>query len=307
MKSQALWQISIPISEAGEDAVSFLFENIFGQPPSIYTHTDSGKTVASVFLERDSQWNSLVKTRFTTDLKALSHFGIEIDLTKLRAKKLPRENWAESWKKHFKPIEIGNALLIKPSWSKRTPRPNQACVVLDPGLSFGTGQHATTLFCLKQLVGQRRKNIAQNFLDIGTGSGILAISAAKLGYAPVQAFDLDPEAVRVSRENMKANGIGKKIVPQQKDLAGLSETSEEKFSLICANLICDVLLRERKKIVNRLARDGSLVLAGILKTQFPEVKGAYETTGLRLAESVVGKEWRSGRFVFPPRRHKQNH
>ena len=137
-----------------------------------------------------------------------------------------REDWAESWKRHFKPIEIGDALLVKPSWSKRRPRKNQAVVILDPGLSFGTGQHPTTAFCLREIVrlklAKERGRLArefktrhhadepsalQSFLDIGTGSGILAIAAAKLGYQPVHAFDFDAEAVRIARANARANRV----------------------------------------------------------------------------------------------------
>ena len=126
-------------------------------------------------------------------------------------KNTPRVDWAESWKRHFQPIEIGDRLLIKPSWSKRRARKNQAVVVLDPGLSFGTGQHPTTEFCLSELVRCGKKKAARSFLDIGTGSGILAITAAKLGYSPVHAFDFDPEAVRTARSNASANGVQNQV------------------------------------------------------------------------------------------------
>ncbi|MEO5801971.1 MAG: 50S ribosomal protein L11 methyltransferase [Verrucomicrobiota bacterium] len=295
----ALLRVSVCISEQAADPVVAILENVFGRAPSVYTNAESRATTASIFLDKSSQWNPSVKTKLLNGLKMIrDESGIEIGSGKIIVKKLPREDWAESWKKHFKPIEIGNALLIKPSWSRQRPLKSQACVVLDPGLSFGTGQHATTLFCLEQMVRCRRLNQPQSFLDIGTGSGILAISAAKLGYFPVYAFDFDPEAVRISQNNAEQNGVGNQVRPVRRDLTQISLQSKTRFDLICANLIYDLLLSEREKIVNRLDRSGSLILAGILKTQFAQVKTAYEKMGMTLKESKVGKEWRSGRFVF---------
>lgn len=294
----ALLQISVSISEEAEEPIGAIFEKLFGRLPSIYFDTETRATTASIFLDKASQWNPSVKAQLLNHLQFLRESGIEVGSGKIIVKKLRREDWAESWKKHFKPIEIGNALLIKPSWSKRKPLKNQACVVLDPGLSFGTGQHATTMFCLEQIVHCRQLEKQQSFLDIGTGSGILAISAAKLRYSPVRAFDFDPEAVRISRTNAQQNGVENQVRPVHRDLTKLSLQSKIKFDLICANLIYDLLLSERKKIVNRLARSGSLILAGILKTQFAQVKIAYEKMGMTLKTSKVGKEWQSGRFVF---------
>ncbi len=294
----SVWQIAVSISEEAEEPVIAIFENLFGKPPSIYTDADTRKTTASLFLTKTSPWNSSVKTQLLNELKLLREFGINVGSAKINFKKLQRQDWAESWKKHFKPIKIGKTLLIKPSWSKLKPQKNQACVILDPGLSFGTGQHATTLFCLEQLVRCRNKNQSQSFLDIGTGSGILAISAAKLGYSPIQAFDFDPESVRVSHANAEQNNVGNQVRPAHRDLTKLPLHSGKRFDLICANLIYDVLLGERRRIVNRLAPTGALILAGILKTQFAQVKITYEKMGMVLVKTRVGKEWQSGHFVF---------
>ncbi len=161
---------------------------------------------------------------------------------------------AESWKRHFKAIEIGKALLIKPSWIKRPACKDQQVVILDPGLSFGTGQHATTSFCLHQIVAAvgrpsqfpiKAKNAAlyrgaatpKSFLDIGTGSGILAIAAVKLGYKPVRAFDFDPECVRVASANARVNHAQWKMKIICDDVMKLSLRPKQKYDLVCANLI----------------------------------------------------------------------
>ncbi|MEO6181856.1 MAG: 50S ribosomal protein L11 methyltransferase [Verrucomicrobiota bacterium] len=293
-----LSQISLSIAEHMEEPVADLLENIFGTPPSIYTDANSRKTTASIFIEKSSQWNSRIKAQLLARLKELRANGIDTGPCKISIKKLQRQDWAESWKKHFQPIQVGDALLIKPSWSRLLPKKNQACVVLDPGLSFGTGQHATTLFCLEQLVHCRRPHAKQSFLDIGTGSGILAISAAKLGYSPIRALDFDPESVRISRTNAAKNKVENLVHPICQDLTQLPLESKTRFDVICANLIYDLLLSESERILNRLSPSGSLILAGILKIQFAQVKKCFERLGLVLQKSKVGKEWKSGYFIF---------
>ena len=171
-------------------------------------------------------------------------------------------------------------------------------VILDPGLSFGTGQHPTTLFCLSQLARRRRRGVAQSFLDIGTGSGILAIAAAKLGYSPVRAFDFDPEAIRAARANVNSNSVAALVSLRRADLTRLPAKSAARFDVICANLIFDLLLAEADKIIKRLKPEGTLVLAGILVSQFDRVRERFEQSGLRLVAHRIQKEWRSGAFRF---------
>jgi ribosomal protein L11 methyltransferase len=205
---------------------------------------------------------------------------------------------SESWKRHFHPLAIGRSLLVKPSWSKTRPAKNQAVVVLDPGLSFGTGQHPTTSFCLRQIVRNRKPGAAQSFLDIGTGSGILAIAAAKLGYAPVHAFDFDPKSVRVARENARKNRVENKIRLTRGDVTRLPLRPARQYDLICANLISNLLISERWRIVNRLKPGGTLVLAGILAAEFGEVERAFAGLKLRRVAGRTENEWRSGAFCF---------
>ena len=191
----------------------------------------------------------------------------------------------------------------------------QAVVILDPGLSFGTGQHPTTEFCLRQVVAAvgrpplirerlkdaalcREAATAKSFLDIGTGSGILAIAAAKLGFKPVEAFDFDADAVRIAKTNAKTNRVQGKISFAQADLTKLPAKAAHKFDLVCANLISTLLIDQRDKILARLKPDGVVVLAGILKKEFEIVQKSFEEAGLKLVASRAQKEWRSGAFRF---------
>jgi ribosomal protein L11 methyltransferase len=213
-------------------------------------------------------------------LARISAAGIDIGPGSISRRKVRREDWAESWKRHFKPLEISGRLLVKPSWSVRKPKRGQVVVTLDPGLSFGTGQHPTTAFCLEQLSAQRHDGAKQSMLDVGCGSGILAISAIKLGYQPVEAFDFDPDAIRVASENAAQNKVALRIV--RRDLTKLAAHGTRRFDVVCANLTYDLLVSERDKLLNRLAANGVLVLAGILNEQFPAVEKAFLKAGMNL-------------------------
>jgi ribosomal protein L11 methyltransferase len=330
-----IWKIAISTTMEAEDAVTELLYSAFEIPVSSYTDVETGEVTVATYLAADASKNRQVlecagppalsqprskkrrraaafqdATALREGLKRIAECGLNIGSGKISVKKVRREDWAESWKRHFKPIEIGSALLIKPSWSKRPPRKGQAVVVLDPGLSFGTGQHPTTSFCLRQITirrsghAPRTTNHAPNsLLDIGTGSGILAIAAAKLGYAPVEAFDFDPESVRIARENARKNRVLPKVHITRKDVTKLPLRPAKQYDLICANLISTLLMAERPRILSRLKRSGVLVIAGILNSEFALVQRDYERAGLRLIASRVEKEWRSGAFSYLPRDH----
>ena len=135
-------------------------------------------------------------------------------------------------------------------------------------------------------------------MDIGTGSGILAIAAAKLGYAPVHAFDFDPDAVRIARANARANGVHKKLRITRADVTKLPVHPAQQYDLICANLISTLLISERRRLVAQLNHGGTLVLAGILKPEFSRVQKVFEKLGLKLAARKVENEWCSGSFYF---------
>lgn len=285
------------VSAEAEEATLELLSRMFGQPASFYSNSETGAQVATVYLKKRSDWNKRAEQELLAALRYLQDCGLNIGPGNISAESVRREDWAESWKKHFQPMEIGRALLVRPSWSKRKLKKGQQEIVLDPGLSFGTGQHPTTKFCLEQVVAFRNPASKQSFLDIGTGSGILAIAATKLGYKPVEAFDFDPEAVRISRANAEQNGLGERLSITRKDLTKIPQKPARQFDLVCANLVYDLLLEQKQRIINRLKPEGRLVLAGILQTQFQRVREAFERAGLKLREHTVEKEWESGAFT----------
>lgn len=312
MKTKSLWRVSLVVpTEVEEEAAGFLAAQ-FGTPPASYTDLERGLSTVSLYLEaKPANWpqrqeelsrqlrhKGLVQAIHNGGGAARATRGGKPRVRPLTLARLRERDWAEVWKQHFRPIQIARRLLVKPSWSARRGHRGQVVLVLDPGLSFGTGHHPTTEFCLEQVVARRVARAGQSFLDIGTGSGILAIAAARLGYCPIVAFDYDPEAVRVAKANARANGVRGRIRFSRGDVRDLSVKPRRHYQLVCANLIANLLLEERDRIVAQVASDGCLVVAGILRTEFEQVVNAYQEAGLRLAASRAKKEWRSGALVW---------
>jgi ribosomal protein L11 methyltransferase len=296
--TKSLWRVSVITTPEAEDAVSELLGAVLVQPVSSCFNLETGVSTVTVYCARRPAFFQAAREKILAGLRQIKNCGLKTGSGKITLVKVRREDWAESWKRHFKPIEIGPALLIKPSWSKKLPRKNQAVVILDPGLSFGTGQHPTTAFCLRELVRCGKNKTGRSFLDIGTGSGILAIAAAKLGYSPVYAFDFDPEAVRIACANARANGVHKKLRIARKDVTKLPVHPARQYDLICANLISTLLIAGRRRMVAQLHRGGTLVLAGILRPEFSQMQKIYAELGLKLAARKVENEWCSGSFCF---------
>ena len=295
MKTSGVSSISILTSFEAEEPVAALLETVFGETPSIYSSAE--KTQSAVTAYSRSKSLQRFKVRLQKGLRELKSLGLDIGKGEIRIQRVKRKDWSESWKKYFKTIEIGSVLMIKPSWSKQKPRSGQAVVILDPGLSFGTGQHATTSFCLERIVALRPKyQERKKMLDMGSGSGILAISAAKLGYEKVDGFDFDPMAVKIAKKNCRSNHVEEIARITRKDLVTLPMRANRTYEVICANLISDLLISEWSKILERLAPNGTLILAGILATEFEKVRAVYEAAGLRLVKSKTEREWRSGAF-----------
>jgi ribosomal protein L11 methyltransferase len=290
-------QISITTSPEAEEPIAALLERIFNATPSIYSNVEKGHSVVTLYAKAPLRALKQRHEEIVHGFAELQEIGLNLGSAEILVRKVPREDWSESWKKYFRTIQIGSSLMIKPSWSKQKPKARQAVVILDPGLSFGTGQHATTSFCLKEIVAAARKTSRPlSLLDAGCGSGILAISAAKLGYRPVEAFDFDPVAVRIARKNCRSNRVEKRVDVTRRDLTTVPLESRKRFDVICANLISDLLISERNKLLNRLAPEGVIVLAGILETEFAKVRACYENAGLLLVRSRVEREWQSGAF-----------
>ena len=300
-KTKPLWRVSVVTTIEAEDAVAEMLGSTFRVAAAAYFDLEKKISLVSAFIEKNKRsafTTKSARTAIAAGLKRVADAGLPLGPGEIQIARVKPEDWAESWKRHFHPLKIGRELLVKPSWSKLRPLKNQAVVILDPGLSFGTGQHPTTSFCLGEIVRCRSMDAPKSFLDIGTGSGILAIAAAKLGYKPIFAFDFDPQSVYVARENTRTNHVDKNVKLTRGDVLKLSLKPARQFDLVCANLISNVLMAAREQIVCRVKPGGTLVLAGILATEFGLIKKDFARSGMKLVASRVENEWCSGSFCF---------
>jgi len=281
-----------------DDLVAAVLERLSARSSSIYTDARTGRSRVTVHLDtRHAAARSC--RQFTEELSGLRSSGVPVTRRSVRLGRLRNTDWAESWKRHFKAIEVGAALLIRPDWVRRRPRPGQRVVILNPGLSFGTGQHATTAFCLAELMKARRQGQKQSMLDIGTGSGILAIAAAKLGFDGVEAVDVDPQSIRVARGNAARNRVTDRIRIERRDLLQLGLRARRRYDVVCANLTSDLLVGCAPAVCAQVASGGRLVLAGILRNQFAAVAAAYMRLGFQVKSARTQNEWRSGMLLRP--------
>lgn len=292
-----LLQVAVRVPTPAAEAVATLLERAAGQPAVLTTPANRPWTEVAVYLPGGPR--ALPETALQTlrqGFDGMRAAGVLVGRVRLTSRRIREEDWAESWKRHFRPIPVGGVLVIQPSWSRRRPRPGEAVVELDPGLSFGTGQHPTTAFCLEQLVAWRGLLMSGPVLDAGTGSGILAIAAAKLGCGRIEAFDHDRVAVRVARANAARNGVSALVRVVQRDVRGLPRSSAGRYALVCANLTTDLLCQACGGLVAALRPGGVLVLAGILAREFAQVRDRYESAGLRRVASRKVGGWQAGAF-----------
>ena len=199
-------------------------------------------------------------------------------------KVLPDRDWNETWKQNFRPIDVGNTITIIPSWlpleTHRIP------VIIDPGMVFGTGHHETTRTCLNLIEQLARNAVKKSFLDIGTGTGILAIGAAKLGFERAMAVDIDPLAVDAAARNIAANGL-KNIEVWEGAISSVSGT----FDAIVANLLSEMLIAIAPELSSRLNHGGTAILSGLLVEQEDEVIKAISSAGLTCRETIIDGKW----------------
>jgi ribosomal protein L11 methyltransferase len=200
------------------------------------------------------------------------------------------EDWSTSWKVNFKPLRIGRRLLIVPSWEEPHPHPDDIVLRLDPGMAFGTGGHETTRLCLElleQIMDDMPTLLSPSVLDLGTGSGILAMAAVQLGAGRVCAVDIDPLAVEVARENLTINGLLDQVECSTTPLESLNGH----FNVILANILAEELVRLAPFLSERLSPGGSLVLSGILAEKEGLVRNGFSSQPLEYLGTLIEGEW----------------
>jgi ribosomal protein L11 methyltransferase len=296
-------EIAVTVSSAGEEAVADLFYQLGCPGVSIedlellQSYVESGAWDYHDFGEVNLTGTSVVKgylcedeeledrlNRLDEGLKELLDRFPEW-VVQAKGMTVQEEDWATSWKAYFKPVRIGAHFLIKPTWEEVTPEPEDIILELDPGMAFGTGTHPTTSLCLEALEDLVKPGMT--VFDLGTGSGILAIAAAKLG-AQVEAIDLDPVAVKVAQENIDLNQISKRVSAKRGDLGSVLEGQAD---LVLANIIADVILILLPDLKRILKADGEFIASGIIEHRSADVEAGMRENGLEVIEKRENSGW----------------
>ena len=202
---------------------------------------------------------------------------------------IDEEDWANQWKQFYKPLRIGEHLVVLPPWEETEIKEGDVVVIMDPGMAFGTGTHETTRLCMSML--EKYLVPGCKMLDVGTGSGILAVAGAKMGAEKVCAYDIDPVAVRVANENFAVNGVADKVTCGVSDLLSGVDRNEAPFSLVCANIVADILIRMAPDIASFMAKGGRLIASGIIEGRKEDVKRAMIEGGLTPIDGDEEKDW----------------
>ena len=208
---------------------------------------------------------------------------------------LQENDWAYSWQKYYKPLSIGQRLYVVPEWEKDKEVPEGRCpLYLNPGLTFGTGSHASTQLCLEGV--EEHTVPGKSVIDLGCGSGILSIAALSLGASHAVAVDIDPKAVDVAYENAALNGIGKdrylvRAGDVISDTALANELSQEKYHLVLANIVADVIIPLSVRVPAMLEEDGVFLCSGIIDTRAHEVEAALKKNGLTVTRKREKNGW----------------
>lgn len=210
------------------------------------------------------------------------------DLTvRIETRLVPEENWAHSWKQYWHPQEIGDRLVVKPSWESYEATGDQIVIELDPKQAFGTGTHPTTQLCLRSLEEIVPSNGEPLVFDVGTGSGILAVAAIKLGARHVEACDIDPVSVAATIENAELNGVAEHIAVHE----GGIETIEGEADILVVNILAEVIAEIAPEIAARVRPGGDVVASGIIRERQELVEKAFEAQGLSILRVEYQGEW----------------
>ena len=215
-----------------------------------------------------------------TALEGLPTFGVMGAGTELTLRYVEEADWATAWKAYFKPIRIGKRLVVTPPWESPELGPHDLPIVVDPGMAFGTGSHPTTQLCLVALEEYVQPGLA--VADVGTGSGILAIAAAKLGASLVNANDNDPLAVTIARENAEINGV---------PIAVAETLPPGPYAVVVANILADVIIGMADQLALWAAPGGTLIASGIIDTRETDVRQAVEAVGFTSKDTRHQGEW----------------
>ena len=250
---------------------------------NVLEHKGEVAVVKAYFSEEDNIEEIL--TYINEKIEEIKAMGIDLGLGKVESEKMFEEDWANNWKKYYKPTKVGERLVVKPIWEEYEAKEGELVVELDPGMAFGTGDHETTRMCMKAL--EKHVKADSTVFDVGCGSGILAISAAKLGAKLAVGVDLDPVAVESAKENVTFNNVDNIEILH----GNLVEVIEGKADIVVANILAEIICILTEDVKRVLKQDGYFITSGIIHDRVEMVRTKLENSGFEVLEINTEGEW----------------
>jgi len=302
---EAIEMISNFLHELGAGGVSIEESGVlskerdtsFGQ---LYEHPlndlpEGEAEIKGYFADVDEDQINKTILELNASIQGLKAFDIHIGKALITYKIVHEKDWENEWKQYYKPVNISEKLVIKPTWEVYEAKPNEVIIELDPGMAFGTGTHETTALCLRTI--ERVIQADDDVIDIGTGSGILAIAAAKLGARHVLAIDLDPVAVSSAKENAHLNELDHSITVMKSDLLQVLGESKDQLGieipvqLVIANILAEIILQFVDDVYEVLSPGGKYIASGIIRKKEAEVISGLTASGFIIEERFYENDW----------------
>ena len=298
-------EISIQTSHEAVELIAEIFRDlgasgvVIEDPELVNDYITSGKwdytdipiaketkvVVEKAYLPVNGELEGRIQT-LQQEIKALESRGVNTVPAVLTTAELQDEDWSDTWKQYFHTEKPGERVVIKPTWEEYEPKDDEVVIELDPGAAFGTGTHATTSMCIRQL--EKLVKPGMTVFDVGTGSGILSIISAKLGAKNIQAVDYDDSVLKIVEENLEQNNVQDIISVAQSDLM---QNVHGKAELVIANIIADIIIRLFDQLDEHLEQGGTLLTSGIIEERIEDVLAAAEAHGYGVVERLENKGW----------------
>lgn len=298
-------EISIQTSHEAVELIAEIFRDlgasgvVIEDPELVNGYITSGKwdytdipiaketevVVEKAYLPVNGELEGRIQT-LQQEIKALESRGVNTAPAVLTTAELQDEDWSDTWKQYFHTEKPGERVVIKPTWEEYEPKDDEVVIELDPGAAFGTGTHATTSMCIRQL--EKLVKPGMTVFDVGTGSGILSIISAKLGAKNIQAVDYDDSVLKIVEENLEQNNVQDIISVAQSDLM---QNVHGKAELVIANIIADIIIRLFDQLDEHLEQGGTLLTSGIIEDRIEDVLAAAEAHGYGVVERLENKGW----------------
>ena len=247
--------------------------------------TETEVVTEKAYLPVNGELDGRLKS-FELELAALKERGVSIAPGIITTCELQDEDWSDTWKQYFHVEKPGERIVIKPTWESYEAKEGELVVELDPGAAFGTGTHATTSMCIKEL--EQLVKPGMTVFDVGTGSGILSIISAKLGAKDIQAVDYDDSVIKIVEENLAQNNVQDIVSVAQSDLM---QNVHGKANLVIANIIADIIIRLFDQLDEHLEEDGTLLTSGIIEDRINDVIDEADAHGYQVVKRMENKGW----------------